>query len=100
MKIRYTTKNHKLQCEIDGDVKEAFKQLAEFQEVFDETSCKLCKSENIHFVVRTIEGNDFYELKCRDCFGKLAFGQHKVGNSLFPKRKVEGSTQGWHKWQG
>jgi len=98
MKVNYT--NKKLNVEIDADsAKEAFKKLAEFQEVFDETSCGLCKGEEIQFVVRNVEGNDYYELKCRSCGGKLAFGQHKSGNSLFPKRKEHYETKGWHKWK-
>ena len=104
MKISYTTKNNRLQCEIDAEsVKEVFKKLAEFQEIFDEDKCGSCGSEDISFQVRTVEGNDFYELKCNKCFSKLAYGQHRMGNSLFPKRKLaDGSfdkeNKGWHKW--
>ena len=103
MKIKYTTKNQRLNVEIDSEsVKETFKKLAEFQEIFDETACQLCQNEDLQFVVRTVEGNDYYELKCKNCFAKLAFGQHKSGGSLFPKRKnQEGSfdkNKGWHKW--
>jgi hypothetical protein len=97
MKIKYTTKNQRLNVEINSDsVKEAFKELALFQEVFDEKYCQLCKNDDLQFVVRTVEGNDYYELKCKNCFAKLTFGQHKSGNTLFPKRK-EG-TNGWFKW--
>lgn len=104
MKINYTTKNQRLNVEIDSDsVKETFKKLAEFQEVFDESHCQLCNHEDLQFVVRTVDGNDYHELKCKNCFAKLAFGQHKSGGSLFPKRKnSEGSFdkehQGWHQW--
>lgn len=99
MKINYT--NKKLAVEIESDsVKDAFKQLAEFQEVFDESNCGLCSNDDLQFVVRTVEGNDFYELRCRKCSGKLAFGQHKTGGSLFPKRKEHASSKGWHKWNG
>jgi len=103
MKIQYTTKNKRLNVAIEsGSVKEIFKELAKFQEIFDESSCKMCKSENLQFVVRTVDGNDYYELKCNDCFGKLSYGQHKTGNTLFPKRKIENaeSVKGWHKWNG
>jgi hypothetical protein len=104
MKIRYTTKNQRINVEIDSDsVKETFKKLAEFQEVFDEAICQLCNKDDLQFIVRTVDGNDYHELKCRNCFAKLAFGQHKVGGSLFPKRKnSDGSfdkeNKGWHKW--
>ena len=101
MKIQYTTKNQRLNVQIESDsVKEVFKELAKFQEIFDEENCQLCKNDNLQFIVRTVEGNDYYELKCNDCFGKLSFGQHKTGNTLFPKRKVEDSKYGWHKWNG
>lgn len=98
MKVTYT--NKKLNVEIDeNSAKDVFKRLAEFQEVFDETNCGLCGNENLQFVVRTVEGNDYYELKCKDCNGKLAYGQHKSGGSLFPKRKDHYESKGWHKWK-
>lgn len=103
MKVKYNTKNTRLQVEIEGNsAKEIFKQLAEFQEVFDEDKCGLCGSQNLKFVCRTVDGNDFFEIKCLKCFGKLAFGQHKTGGSLFPKRKIDGEykNQGWYKWEG
>lgn len=106
MKIKYTTKNQRMCIEIDNDsVKDAFKHLAEFQEVFDQEACGLCKSDNLQLVVRTVDSNDYYEIKCRDCGAKLAFGQHKSGGSLFPKRKRQDGSydaegQGWHKWNG
>jgi len=94
MKIKYTSKNQRMNVEIDSDsVKDTFKKLAEFQEVFDESSCTLCNNDDLQFVVRTVDGNDFYELKCKKCSAKRAFGQHKSGGSLFPKN-------GWHKWNG
>ena len=103
MKIKYTTNNQRLSVEINTEsVKEAFKELAIFQEVFDEDCCQLCYNEDLQFVVRKVDGNDFYELKCKKCYGKLAFGQHKTGNSLIPKRKNGGgaydNNKGWHKW--
>ncbi len=103
MKINYQTKN-RLNVEINVDsAKDAFKKLAEFQEVFDESQCGLCRSNDLQFIVRTVDGNDYYELKCQSCFGKLAYGQHKSEGSLFPKRKLaDGSYDkehyGWHKW--
>lgn len=104
MKINYTTKNPRLHFLIDSEsIKESFKALAEIQEIFDEPCCGLCKSTDLQFTVRTVESNDYYELKCTSCFAKLAFGQHKVGNSIFPKRKLPDGTfdkqhRGWYKW--
>ena len=106
MKINYRTINQRLNVEIDVEsAKDGFKKLSEFQEVFDESCCGLCKNQELKIVVRTVEGNDYYELKCKKCFGKLAYGQHKSGGSLFQKRKNQDGTfvsenKGWHKWNG
>ncbi len=104
MKINYSTKNNQINVEFDANsIKEAFKNLAEFQEIFDESNCGSCNSENIRFLVRNVDGNDYFELRCKDCFSKLAFGQHKNGEGLFPKRKLadgsfDSQNKGWHKW--
>ena len=104
MEITYKTKNERLKVKLEAkSAKDVFKALAEFQEVFDEANCGLCNSEELQFLVRTVDGNDFYELKCKSCGAKLAFGQHKSGGSLFPKRKLaDGSydykNKGWFKW--
>ena len=98
MKVNYTKNN--LNVEINAETaKDAFKKLAEFQEVFGESSCGMCKNTDLQFVVRTVDGNDYYELKCL-CGAKLAYGQHKSGGSLFPKRKDHYETRGWYKWNG
>ena len=105
MKITYQTKNKRLQVELEANtVKDAFKELAEFQDVFDEEQCGLCKSDTIKFQVRTVDGNDYFEMRCLACGARLSFGQHKVGDSLFPKRKKDDGTfdrehKGWYKWQ-
>ena len=105
MKYIYTTANGRLTVEFEADEqKAAWKQLAIFQEVFTETKCGVCGSENLRFVTRTVDKNDFYELHCIDCGAKLAFGQHKTGGTLFPKRKDEDDklmpNNGWFKWNG
>jgi ribosomal protein L40E len=82
--------------------KEVFKYLSSLEEVFGETKCGKCGSENLRFVVRENDGNEYYELRCLDCGAKLAFGANKKGGGLFPKRKdAEGSwlpDKGWTKW--
>lgn len=93
----------KLEFELEGaGQKEIFKELAIIQEIFAEEKCGLCGSTNLRFVVRNVDGNDYYELRCNDCGAILAFGQHKKGGTLFPKRKDdEGNwlqNKGWHKW--
>jgi hypothetical protein len=102
MKLRYKP-NAKLEFELEGaGQKEIFKELAIIQEIFSEEKCGLCGSTNLRFIVRNVEGNDYYELRCSDCGAILAFGQHKKGGTLFPKRKDDSGNylphHGWHKW--
>ena len=104
MKITYKISD-KMQCEIEEDgQKEIFKKLSSIQEIFGEAECGLCKCTNLRFAVRSGEGNDYYELKCTKCGASLAFGQHKKGGTLFPKRKDDKGeylpNRGWYKWQG
>lgn len=92
-----------LEFELEGaGQKELFKELATVQEVFSEKSCGLCKKENLKFVVRNVDSNDYFEIRCNSCGGILSFGQHKKGGTIFPKRKDENGNWldngGWHKW--
>lgn len=103
MKVKYKP-NSKLEFELEGSgQKEIFKELATVQEIFSEEKCGLCQKDHIKFVVRNVEGNDYYEMRCLSCGAALAFGQHKKGGTLFPKRKDENNNwldnNGWHKWQ-
>lgn len=103
MKLNYKI-NDKLSVEIEGaGQKEIFKELAVLQEVFGENTCGMCSSTSIKFMSRNVDDNDYYELRCSDCGAILAFGQHKKGNTLFPKRKDDQGNylpnKGWHKWQ-
>ena len=76
--------------------------MATIQEIFGEEKCGVCGSTNLRFVVRNVESNDYFELRCVNCSALLAFGQHKKGGTLFPKRKDDNNnylpTNGWHKW--
>lgn len=80
-----------LTVEIDAkDQRELFEELYATQEVFGVTACGKCGSEDIKYIVRTNADDDkFYEIQCQNpkCRAKLAFGCHKKGNSLFPKKK-------------
>ena len=102
MRLSYTTKNKRLQVEIEAESqRELFAELNKFQEVFENDVCGKCKSEDIQYIVRTVDDNQYYELRCGSCGAKLAFGAHKKGGGLFPKRK-DGDTwlpdNGWQKW--
>lgn len=109
MKAVYQTKNGRLNVELEASThKELWKQLASFQEVFEETKCGKCKKENLRFVIRKSKDAkgkeyEYHELRCVDCGAKLAFGVLDDGSgSLFPKRKNDdGSVRGewgWVKW--
>ena len=102
MKVTYKVSD-KLTFELDcSDQKDTFSQLSTLQEIFGENKCRSCQSEDIKFVVRTVDENSFYELKCNSCGSKLSFGSKKKGNDLFPKRKSnEGKwleNLGWVKY--
>lgn len=101
MKVRYT--KGPISVEIEGDTQvEVFQQLANFQEIFAESMCGKCGSEDIRFQVRNVDDNLYYEARCISCGAKLAFGVMKKGGRLFPKRKdKEGkwlNNGGWVKW--
>ena len=102
MKVNYQTRNGRLSVELEGDSqRDIFQEIARFQEVFEETVCGKCGADNIRFVVRNVDDNLYYELRCADCGAKLSFGSHKKGGGLFPKRK-DGDNwlrdRGWVKW--
>lgn len=101
MKVNYSVGN--LKVELEGETqRDLFGQLASFQEVFGETTCGKCGSTNVKFVVRQVEDNEYFEIRCMDCGAKLAFGCHKKGGGLFPRRKdADGNwlpDKGWIKW--
>lgn len=105
MKIRCTTHNglYTMETEV-SDQKAAVEEIAAFQEVFGEEACGKCGCKNLHFAVREVDGNTFYEMRCqkKGCGAKLAYGAHKTGKTLFPKRRDdEGNwrgSSGWVKW--
>lgn len=75
--------------------KELFALVAEVQEIFEaDTSCGQCGAAELRYRVRTVDGNDFYELLCSSCQATLALGQTKDGKRLFPKRD-KSKTRGW-----
>ena len=103
MKLTYSTKNGKLKVELEGDSqRDLFEQISNFQEVFEEDTCGKCGSENIKFVVRNVDENLYYELRCAYCGARLSFGSMKKGGGLFPKRKDNDGNwlpdRGWVKW--
>ena len=102
MKVKYWSPNKRLCLEAEGDVKEIFKQLALFEEVFcRSTNHKNEKSDELSFSVREHDGNDFFEIKDEDGWA-FGFGQTKVGQKLFPRKKDANGEwlpdNGWSKY--
>lgn len=105
MKAHYKTKSGQLTFEVQAETASAvFKQIADIQEIFDQTQCGCCQSPDIRFRVRTVEDNNFYELICLGCRARFQLGQNKKGGGLFPKRKdADGNwlpNGGWEVYQG
>tara|TARA_R100000808_G_scaffold63_1_gene511 strand:- start:8332 stop:8682 length:351 start_codon:yes stop_codon:yes gene_type:complete len=103
MKINYTSRSGRVSVELEAETqKDAFEQLSDFQEIFDEIACGKCASENLRFVVRNVDDNQFYEIRCSDCGARLEFGSMKKGGKLFPRRKDKDGNwlpdRGWVKW--
>jgi len=103
MKLTYVTKNGRISAELEGDSqRDLFAQIGKFQEVFEEDACSKCGHDHVRFVVRTVDDNQYYELRCSNCGARLSFGANKQGGGLFPRRKdSDGSwlpDNGWVKW--
>lgn len=101
MKGKYTTANGRLSFEFEGATDRAiFAQLAEIQEVFEEAACGCCRSTSLRYEVREFDAYKYYKLLCTACGATLDFGQHKVGESLFPKRRDKDGNDlpndGWY----
>ena len=109
MDIQYKSRSGRLLIKVDGaNQKEAFQHLASAQEVFDgDDKCGACGSDDIAFRVREVTKGtktfSYYEIACRKCFARLAFGQSQDTVSLFPKRKDENGEwlkdRGWARYQ-
>lgn len=94
MKTVYKSRDNRYTTEFEWtNVKELFKQIAKFQEVFeDNNECPHCKVPSL-LNVRTHEGNDFFEKRCPKCDKTFSYGQKKIGQELFPH-----TQKGWAKW--
>ena len=87
-------------CQLEAEVetvKDMFRVIGDFSTVLSETNCGSCNSERIVMGHRIAKGYDFYELECADCHCRLSFGQHKEGETLFPKR--DKGKNGWHRYE-
>lgn len=103
MKIEYTTRNGRIKAQFENEsAKELFTDINKFQEVFEEDTCGKCGCQDIKYVVRNVDDNQYYELRCSKCGARLSFGVNKKGGGLFPKRKDNDGKwlpdNGWVKW--
>ena len=101
--MKFTCSLGKITAEIEGDsVRDVFESISQVQEVFGENCCGKCGNDDVKFVVRTVDENNYYEIRCNSCKAKLAFGADKKGGGLFPKRKDPDGNwlpdNGWMKW--
>jgi len=105
MKVTYDSATGGFAVQMEGSQKDIFRDMATFQEIFTHNRCKCCDSP-AKFVVREVDGNDFYEMHCTNlqCRARLAFGQHKKGDTLFPRLRDDDGKYlkfgGWTKWEG
>jgi ribosomal protein L40E len=98
MEVLYRTRDARFTFKVQGEVKSVFEQIGQIQEVFEAVSqCEMddCHSTDLRFRVRENGGNKFYEVVCRQCGARFAYGQHKKGETLFPKYK-----DGWSRYSG
>lgn len=106
MKVHYTTENGRLKFEFEVSTnKEAFAQVAEIQEVFEEPCCGKCGVKQIRFEVREFDGNSYYKMVCESCSAQLDFGQNKDMKNLFPKWQDKDTkkplpNRGWYIYGG
>jgi hypothetical protein len=102
MKIKHRTDRMEIEVE-GGDVKDCFIELANAVEVFSQSVCQACESPDTMPRVREKDGNSYFEVFCNSCNAALSFGQTRVGNRLYPRRKGKDGSylphHGWVKWQ-
>ena len=84
----------------EGDAKECFTELASAAEVFGQASCGSCGSELVVPVVREVDGNTYYEMRCQSCGCTLGFGQRKIDGKLYPPSQEQGRRLDAQPWVG
>lgn len=100
--VRYPVGRIWLEVEAES-VKEAIRDLSEFVEVFGESTCGACGSDQVQPRHRSAKGYDFYEIACLSCRATLSFGQTREGGRLFAKRRDQDGREigqnGWYVYQ-
>ena len=83
--------------------KDLWSQLSQLEEVFGDTQCGVCGCEDLKHVIREVDGNEYYELRCNagydKCQAKKEFGQHNnKEKTLFPRIAKEGKMLPHNGW--
>jgi len=82
--------------------KEYMEKMQAIEEVAQHTTCGKCGGKQVLHVVRTVNGNKFYEKHCANsqCRAVVSFGANKEGKTLFTKRfeEVEEDGETVRKW--
>lgn len=45
--------------------------------------CDCCASENVYLSHKSPKGNDYYMIRCKDCYAELNFHQKKEGGTFY-----------------
>ena len=93
--MKATVRLNNYLIEVEGETqKELFAEMARASEVFGESKCGLCGSQNIRPVVRCVtQGKkvyEYHEYHCQEqnCRARLALSQNMEGGTLYPVRKL------------
>lgn len=93
MKAVYTV-NSNLVLEVEGaTLQDVIKGITVLDNAIGGEPCGKCKSTNVSPRYRTAEGNDFYELVCKDCGAVLQLGTNKEEKTLY-KKKMKTDNKG------
>lgn len=92
MKINYrVNESCNFEVETGNDLKQAFRFLAQANEVFGIRKCGNCESHNLKYKFRQAKNKegkicDYYSIECADCGHEFKFGLRQAeGQPLFPK---------------
>ena len=96
-KVTYTSKDGRFVVEFEPKGQtDLFEAIADFQSVFErEDVCGVCKSDDITFNVRDIDGSKYYEKKCNKpgCYAALQYHLNKKGGTMY-----RSYTDKWQKY--
>lgn len=95
MEVKYKV-GSSLEFSLSGEkTEDIFRQIAQIQTTFQDTSCGHCKNSDLVYVSRKAKDEDneeheYLEIRCNKCGCKLSYGKPKDGSSIYPKRMKTG----------